>query len=72
MSSKEVITILKRMNMPVNNHMSVMENGMTGAVEKFFRDVKANAAAKMAQASAKPSSRSPPADGSAGFFQRAT
>ncbi|MCD9023406.1 translation initiation factor IF-2 [Cohnella silvisoli] len=54
MSSKEVITILKRMNMPVNNHMSVMENGMTGAVEKFFRDVKANAAAKMAQASAKP------------------
>jgi len=55
MSSKEVITILKRMNMPVNNHMSVMEDGMTGAVEKFFRDVKANAAAKMAQASAKPS-----------------
>ncbi|TFE24387.1 translation initiation factor IF-2 [Cohnella luojiensis] len=51
MSSKEVITILKRMNMPVNNHMSVMENGMTGAVEKFFRDIKANAAAKMAQAS---------------------
>ncbi|MFC4598985.1 translation initiation factor IF-2 [Cohnella hongkongensis] len=54
MSSKEVITILKRMNMPVNNHMSVMEDGMTNAVEKFFRDVKANAAAKMAQASAKP------------------
>ncbi|CAI6028003.1 translation initiation factor IF-2 [Cohnella sp. JJ-181] len=49
MSSKEVITILKRVNMPVNNHMSVMENGMVGAVEKFFRDVKANAAAKMAQ-----------------------
>ncbi|WP_372631711.1 translation initiation factor IF-2 [Cohnella sp.] len=54
MSSKEVITILKRMNMPVNNHMSVMEDGMTNAVEKFFRDIKANAAAKMAQASAKP------------------
>ncbi|RED66072.1 translation initiation factor IF-2 [Cohnella lupini] len=51
MSSKEVITILKRQNMPVNNHMSVMEDGMTGAVEKFFRDIKANAAAKMAQAS---------------------
>ncbi|MFC5702089.1 translation initiation factor IF-2 [Cohnella faecalis] len=49
MSSKEVITILKRQNMPVNNHMSVMEDGMVGAVEKFFRDVKANAAAKMAQ-----------------------
>ncbi|MFC5532499.1 translation initiation factor IF-2 [Cohnella yongneupensis] len=55
MSSKEIITILKRQNMPVNNHMSVMEDGMTGAVEKFFRDVKANAAAKMAsQSSAKP------------------
>ncbi|MFD0671693.1 translation initiation factor IF-2 [Cohnella sp. GCM10027633] len=54
MSSKEIITILKRQNMPVNNHMSVMEDGMTGAVEKFFRDVKANAAAKMAQTSSKP------------------
>ncbi|RUS46318.1 translation initiation factor IF-2 [Cohnella sp. AR92] len=50
MSSKEVITILKRVNLPVNNHMSVMEDNMVGAVEKFFRDVKANAAAKMAQA----------------------
>jgi translation initiation factor IF-2 len=63
MSSKEVITILKRMNMPVNNHMSVMENGMTGAVEKFFRDVKANAAAKMAQASAKPAADRRPQTG---------
>jgi len=60
MSSKEVITILKRMNMPVNNHMSVMEDGMTGAVEKFFRDIKANAAAKMAQASAKPAAAPAP------------
>ncbi|KIL35326.1 hypothetical protein SD71_14965, partial [Cohnella kolymensis] len=59
MSSKEVITILKRMNMPVNNHMSVMEDGMTGAVEKFFRDVKANAAAKMAQSAAKPADKRP-------------
>ncbi|QJD83333.1 translation initiation factor IF-2 [Cohnella herbarum] len=59
MSSKEIITILKRQNMPVNNHMSVMEDGMTGAVEKFFRDVKANAAAKMAQA-AKPAAPSAP------------
>ncbi|MBP1973378.1 translation initiation factor IF-2 [Cohnella thailandensis] len=50
MSSKEIITILKRVNLPVNNHMSVMEDNMVGAVEKFFRDVKANAAAKMAQA----------------------
>ncbi len=54
MSSKEIITILKRQNMPVNNHMSVMEDGMTQAVEKFFRDVKANAAAKMANTAAKP------------------
>ncbi|MBN2984037.1 translation initiation factor IF-2 [Cohnella algarum] len=49
MSSKEIITILKRVNLPVNNHMSVMEDNMVHAVEKFFRDVKANAAAKMAQ-----------------------
>ncbi|WP_373229550.1 translation initiation factor IF-2 [Cohnella sp.] len=63
MSSKEVITILKRMNMPVNNHMSVMENGMTGAVEKFFRDVKANAAAKMAQTSSKPAADRRPQPG---------
>ncbi|WP_123040086.1 translation initiation factor IF-2 [Cohnella candidum] len=59
MSSKEIITILKRQNMPVNNHMSVMEDGMVGAVEKFFRDVKANAAAKMAQSAAKPAAPKP-------------
>ena len=49
MSSKEIITILKRLNMPVNNHMSVMENEMVEKVEGFFRDIKANAAAKRAQ-----------------------
>jgi len=48
MSSKEIITILKRLDIPVNNHMSVMENDSVQAVEKFFRDVKANAAAKRA------------------------
>ncbi|WNQ13774.1 translation initiation factor IF-2 [Paenibacillus aurantius] len=48
MSSKEIITILKRLNISVNNHMSVMENEAVDAVEKFFRDVKANAAAKRA------------------------
>ncbi|PYI50412.1 translation initiation factor IF-2 [Paenibacillus flagellatus] len=48
MSSKEIITILKRLNVPVNNHMSVMENDSVDKVEKFFRDVKANAAAKRA------------------------
>ncbi|MFB0841147.1 translation initiation factor IF-2 [Paenibacillus oleatilyticus] len=46
MSSKEIITILKRLDIPVNNHMSVMENDAVSSVEKFFRDVKANAAAK--------------------------
>jgi translation initiation factor IF-2 len=48
MSSKEIITILKRLNIPVNNHMSVMENDAVSNVEKFFRDIKANAAAKRA------------------------
>lgn len=41
MSSKEIITILKRLNVPVNNHMSVMDDEMTQKVEQFFRDVKA-------------------------------
>lgn len=48
MSSKEIITILKRVNAPVNNHMSVMEPEMIAQVEQFFRDVKANAEAKRA------------------------
>ncbi len=48
MNSKEIITILKRLNLPVNNHMSVMENDSVHAVEKFFHDIKANAAAKHA------------------------
>ncbi|MGN7356055.1 translation initiation factor IF-2 [Paenibacillus sp. SAF-054] len=46
MSSKEIITILKRLNIPVNNHMSVMENDSVSKVEQFFRDIKSNAAAK--------------------------
>ncbi|WP_159884317.1 translation initiation factor IF-2 [Paenibacillus puerhi] len=46
MSSKEIITILKRLGLPVNNHMSVMENDAVNSVEKFFKDIKANAAAK--------------------------
>ena len=48
MSSKEIITILKRLDIPVNNHMSVMEDNAVSAVQKFFKDVKANAAAKRA------------------------
>ncbi|MCL6603046.1 MAG: translation initiation factor IF-2 [Paenibacillus sp.] len=46
MSSKEIITILKRLDVPVNNHMSVMENTSVNKVEQFFKDVKSNAAAK--------------------------
>ncbi|QSF42896.1 translation initiation factor IF-2 [Paenibacillus tianjinensis] len=46
MSSKEIITILKRLNVPVNNHMSVMENSSVTKVEQFFKDIKSNAAAK--------------------------
>ncbi|AIQ47818.1 translation initiation factor IF-2 [Paenibacillus sp. FSL R7-0273] len=46
MSSKEIITILKRLNVPVNNHMSVMEDGSVNKVEQFFKDIKSNAAAK--------------------------
>ncbi len=40
MSSKEVITILKRMEMDVSNHMSVMDEEMIQKVEQFFKDVK--------------------------------
>ncbi|WP_420852217.1 translation initiation factor IF-2 [Paenibacillus hamazuiensis] len=54
MSSKEIITILKRLNIPVNNHMSVMENEAVDAVEKFFRDIKAGAAAKQGGGAPKP------------------
>jgi translation initiation factor IF-2 len=46
MSSKEIITILKRLEIPVNNHMSVMENESVTKVEQFFKNIKSNAAAK--------------------------
>ncbi|MFC5986206.1 translation initiation factor IF-2 [Marinicrinis lubricantis] len=46
MSSKEIITIMKRLDIPVNNHMSVMESDAIAKVEKFFKDIKENAAAK--------------------------
>lgn len=46
MSSKEIITILKRLDVPVNNHMSVMENDAVAKVEQFFKDIKSSAAAK--------------------------
>ena len=49
MSSKEIITILKKLELPVNNHMSVMENEMVGKVEGFFKNIKDGAAAKLAK-----------------------
>lgn len=64
MSSKEIITILKRLNIPVNNHMSVMENDSVTRVEQFFKDIKSNAAAKRTEAPAKS-----PAPASAGGSQ---
>lgn len=53
MSSKEIITILKRLGLPVNNHMSVMENEMVSKVEGFFREIKENAAVKKSNADEK-------------------
>ncbi|MGF9711543.1 translation initiation factor IF-2 [Paenibacillus sp. JMULE4] len=61
MSSKEIITILKRLGKPVNNHMSVMENDAVESVEKFFKDVKANAAAKRNDGAAAAKSADKPA-----------
>ncbi|WP_235929747.1 translation initiation factor IF-2 [Chengkuizengella marina] len=46
MSSKEIITILKKMDIPVNNHMSVIEDESIKKVEQFFRNIKENAAEK--------------------------
>ncbi|MDN4594455.1 translation initiation factor IF-2 [Polycladomyces subterraneus] len=40
MSSKEVLTILQRMNINVNNHMSVMDDQMVQKVEQFIKNVK--------------------------------
>jgi translation initiation factor IF-2 len=48
MSSKEIITILNRLDVPVANHMSVMDNEMVAKVEQFFRDVKQRAAERHA------------------------
>ena len=57
MSSKELIKILDRVGMPVNNHMSVMEPEMIEKVEQFFRDIKANAAAKRSDSPSQPVKR---------------
>ncbi|GMA61522.1 translation initiation factor IF-2 N-terminal domain-containing protein [Alicyclobacillus fastidiosus] len=37
MSSKEILTILTRLDIPVANHMSVMDEATIGKVENFFR-----------------------------------
>lgn len=49
MSSKEIITILKKLEIPVNNHMSVIENGSVAKVEQFFNSIKSDAASKREQ-----------------------
>ncbi|MFC4768830.1 translation initiation factor IF-2 [Effusibacillus consociatus] len=46
MSSKEIITILNRLNIQVNNHMSVMDPEMVTAVEGFMADLKKRAQEK--------------------------
>lgn len=48
MSSREIITILKRLNIPVNNHMSVIDPETVEKIEAFFHNIKTTAAAKRA------------------------
>lgn len=55
MSSKEILTILKRLNIKVSNHMSVMDENMVEQVEQFFKNVKENAARKQQNQNNKPS-----------------
>ncbi|WP_433943295.1 translation initiation factor IF-2 [Paenibacillus sp. SN-8-1] len=66
MSSKEIITILKRLDIPVNNHMSVMENDAVSRVENFFKDIRSNAAAKRDGSESKDAHVKSPASVSAG------
>lgn len=40
MSSKEVLSILERMDVPLNNHMSVMDEGMIQKVEQYVNKAK--------------------------------
>ncbi|MEX2105032.1 MAG: hypothetical protein WD907_06880, partial [Bacilli bacterium] len=39
----QIITILKRLNLPVSNHMSVMDEEMVTKVEQFFKKLKEEA-----------------------------
>jgi translation initiation factor IF-2 len=43
MSSKEVISILKRLNLPVNNHMSIIDEEAQAKINQFFEDIKRKA-----------------------------
>ncbi|MBE3557040.1 MAG: translation initiation factor IF-2 [Firmicutes bacterium] len=47
MSSKEIITIMKRLNLPVANHMSTLEPEHIAAIEQFFADVRTKAAQQL-------------------------
>ncbi len=49
MSSKEILTILKRLDIKVSNHMSVMNDDMIQQVEQFFKNVKEKAAQKQSE-----------------------
>ncbi|TCW35666.1 translation initiation factor 2 (bIF-2) [Laceyella sacchari] len=46
MSSKEVLNILERMDMKLNNHMSVMNEGMIQKVEQYINEVKKSSNSK--------------------------
>ncbi|MBE3593752.1 MAG: translation initiation factor IF-2 [Candidatus Carbobacillus altaicus] len=43
MSSKEIITILKRLDLPVNNHMSVVDEEAQAKIDQFFQDIRRRA-----------------------------
>ncbi|MCS1351277.1 translation initiation factor IF-2 [Mechercharimyces sp. CAU 1602] len=44
MNSKEILAILHRLDIPVRNHMSTMDDDTINKVENFFKDVKKGAA----------------------------
>lgn len=46
MNSKEIITILKRLHMPVNNHMSIIENEAMKKVKSYIHMLKESAQVK--------------------------
>jgi len=49
--SKEILTILERQGVTLNNHMSVIDQAMINMVETFFSDVKGHAEASAAKQS---------------------